>query len=282
MPILTSPLRLSGLLLTCVACTAFAGDPPRWLLFGEQHDQVDQKVRIAAEISHLANRGELAGVVLEMADRGRSTRGLPLQATDAQIREALGWSEKSGWPWADYAPVVRAAVAAGVTVWGGNLPRQALRPIMNEPLIESLIGPVAREKLAIAVRDSHCRQIPPDRVAAMVRVQIARDAVMAQTLLEAGQAGIGEVGGTDRHRQPYVLLLAGEQHVGRDRGIPLHLQSLGIAAESIRSIGFIDPDVSADSAQLDERRPAAITPREDPCAEPAVLPARPASAAAPG
>jgi len=277
-------LRMTAVLLACAAGTGLAAEPPRWLLFGEQHDQLDPKVQVAAEITRLAGRGELGGVVLEMAERGRDTRGLPASASEGQMRDALGWGEKSGWPWADYAPVVRAAVAAGVPVWGGNLARSALRPIMNEPLIEALISPGARAKLAIVVRDSHCQQIPPERVAAMVRVQIARDAAMAQTLLEAGQATLGESAEADRRRHPHVVLLAGEQHVGRDRGIPIHLERLGIRAAEIRSIGFLDPTETADSLRLDERRPSALTPREDPCAEPppAALPARPASAVAPG
>lgn len=276
---------LIAALLTCGSGAVLATESPRWLLFGEQHDQLDQKVQVAAEITRLAGRGELGGVVLEMVERGRDTRGLPTSASESQMRDALGWSEKTGWPWGDYAPVVRAAVAAGVPVWGGNLPRQAMRPIMKEAQIEALIEPAARERLATAMRNSHCQQIPPDRVAAMVRVQIARDAVMAQTLLEAGQADLSESGGTDRHRHPYVVLLAGEQHVGRDRGIPIHLERLGIRATQIRSIGFIDPqDSGEDSARLDERRQAALTPREDPCAEPLATPppARPASAVAPG
>ncbi len=288
MPKSSSHSRLAAWLLAGLVSASFAAasaSSPRWLLFGEQHDQIDHKTQVASEIRRLADRGELGGVVLEMADRGHSTRGLAAGADDAQIRAALGWGEKTGWPWADYAPVVRAAVAAGVPVWGGNLPRQALRPIMQSAHIEALIEPAARERLATAVRESHCHQIPPERVAAMVRVQIARDATMAQTLLEAAQAELAEPVSADRHRHPYVLLLAGEQHVGRDRGVPIHLERLGIPATQIRSIGFVDPqDSDENSARLDERRQAALTPREDPCAEPPATPppVRPASAAVPG
>ena len=289
MPKSSSHSRLAAWLLAGLVSASFAAasaSSPRWLLFGEQHDQLDQKAQVAANIAQLAHRGELGGVVLEMAERGHDTRGLSAQASDAEIRQALDWGDRSGWPWADYAPVVRAAVAAGVPVWGGNLARSALRPIMNESMVEALIEPAARLHLVAAVRDSHCQLIPPDRVAAMVRVQIARDAAMAQTLLEAGRASLSDPSTeTDRRRQPYVVLLAGEQHVGRDRGVPIHLERLGIPPTQIRSIGFTSPEASAaDGAQLDERRPAAITPREDPCAQtPAISPqARPASAAAQG
>src|SRR3989344_106378 len=68
---------------------------------------------------------------MEMAESGHSTQALPRDATDAQAQAALQWND-AAWPWKAYGPVVMAAVAAGVPVLGGNLPRAQMRAAMGE------------------------------------------------------------------------------------------------------------------------------------------------------
>ena len=86
----------------------------------------------------------------------------------------------------------------------------------------------------------------------MVRVQIARDQSLARVAAEALRTAAP--GST-------VLLLAGAQHVSRDRGIPLHLAPT--AATSLRVVMF---GSDAGGLQADERRPAVLTPQPDHCA----------------
>lgn len=216
------------------------------LIFGEQHDQPDHQRQVAQAVKQLAAQDRLAAVVIEMAEQGRSTAGLPRDADAASVRGALAWS---GWEWPVYEAVVMAAVRAGVPVLGGNLPRAKLREAMADAGRELLVEATVREKLATAVREGHCGLLPAAQEPGMVRVQIARDQAMAETIAGALQPG----------RQ--VLLLTGAQHAARDRGVPLHL-ARGHGAPRVHVVVF-----GADEVGLaaDELRPARVTPRPDPC-----------------
>jgi uncharacterized iron-regulated protein len=241
-----SLLSLLSLLLSLAAGCATPAPPPRLLVFGEQHDQPDQQRQVAESVQQLAAAGRLAAVVLEMAERGRDTRALPRDASEATAREALAWS---GWPWEAYAAVVMNAVHAGVPVLGGNQPRAELRAAMADPSLDAQVPAAVREQLAEAVRSGHCNLLPASQEPGMVRVQIARDRAIAATVQSA-------LAGAAPGQQ--VLLLTGAQHASRDRGVPLHLgpgTPLHVVMFGERSIGL----------QADEWRPAEVTPRPDPC-----------------
>ena len=239
---------------TCCAAVGAQADPSaaaRLLIFGEQHDQPDQQRQVAAEVQALAARGQLAAVVLEMAEQPHRTTALPRNASEAEAREALQWQ---GWPWQPYAAVVMNAVRAGVPVLGGNLPRATMRAAMTDATLDALIDEAARGLLAEAVRNGHCQLLPAAQEPGMVRIQIARDQAMARAAAAAlGRAPPGST----------VLLLTGAQHASRDRGVPLHLpQVRADAAASLRVVLFSTAD---DGLRADERRAARITAQPDPC-----------------
>lgn len=232
--------------LACLWLAGCASPAPPLLVFGEAHDQPDQQRQVADVVQRLATEGRLAAVVLEMAERGRDTRGLPRDASAGRVREALAWS---GWPWESYAAVVMNAVQAGVPVFGGNAPRSGNRSAMADAALDATLPAAAREKLAEAVRSGHCGLLPAAQEPGMVRIQIARDRSIAAAVGAAlAQAAPGQ----------QVLLLTGAQHASRDRGVPLHLEP-GIAARVVM-FGTGAADLLAD-----ERWPAAVTPRPDPC-----------------
>ena len=95
--------------------------PADALLLGEQHDAPAHQQLQRQAVQWLAARGQLAALALEMAEQGRSTAGLPRDASEADVQRALAWRD-AGWPWQTYRPVVMAAVRAGVPVLGANLP----------------------------------------------------------------------------------------------------------------------------------------------------------------
>jgi uncharacterized iron-regulated protein len=231
--------------LAGILTTAAARAPAAVLIFGEQHDQPDQQRQVADEVRDRAAAGTLAAVVLEMADRGRDTRGLPPDAGEAQVREALAWN---GWPWEAYAAVVMNAVRARVPVHGGNLPRGAMRDAMRDETLDAQVTDGVRALLAREVRDGHCGMLPASQEPGMVRIQIARDRAMAATVA----ALAADAGGRD------VLLLTGAQHASRDRGVPLHLPP----ALPLRVVMFGAPVAGL---VADEWRAAAVTPRPDAC-----------------
>jgi len=226
---------------------------PQLTVFGERHDQVDQQRQVADVVARLAARGQLRAVVLEMADRGTSTAGLPADADDAAAQKALAWTDR-GWPWVQYGPVVMAAVRAGVPVWGGNLPRPAMRAAMEDTTLDTAVPPDLADRLTAAIRDGHCGLLPEGMAPGMRRIQVARDRSMA--------AVVGERL-ADPARPGQVLLLTGAQHASRDRGVPWHLVAGDVLpARAIRVVLF---DGADDGLQGDERRTAEVTPGPDRC-----------------
>lgn len=242
----------------CALPLPLATDPawPRaeLLLLGEQHDAAEHQRLAAQTVARLAGQGRLAAVALEMAERGRSTHGLPPGASEAAVREALAWDER-GWPWPAYGPVVMAAVRAGVPVLGANLPRAAVRDTMRDAGVDALVGSALRQQLQDDVRDGHCGLLPESQLAPMTRVQIARDSAMAETLIGLVQTG------------RVVVLLAGSAHVDASRGVPQQLRRLapsGIALRGVLLKAGAAP--GARSPGFDETWPTPALPAVDHCA----------------
>lgn len=184
--------------------------PADILLLGEQHDAPEHQAWERATVQWLAQRGQLAALVLEMAEAGRNTVGLPRDASESAVQKALYWND-TRWPWAAYGPVAMAAVRAGVPVLGGNLPRKALNNTTADASLDARLPAAALAHQTQAVRAGHCDLLPENMVPGMVRVQVARDISMARVAAAA-------------HRpDQVVLLVAGFGHVRRDVGVPLHL-----------------------------------------------------------
>ncbi|MBC5782861.1 ChaN family lipoprotein [Ramlibacter sp. USB13] len=180
------------------------------LLIGEQHDASAHPGLHERWVASLADRGRLAAVAIEMAERGTTTAGLPASASESQVQEALRWNAQ-GWPWPRYRPAVMAAVRAGVPVLGANLPRDQQRAAMQDRSLDQLLPGPALKAQQQAVRLGHCELLPESQITPMTRVQIARDVAMAQTITAATQPG------------KTVVLLAGAGHVQEDVGVPRHL-----------------------------------------------------------
>ena len=252
------PTALAALFLTLTGCAQRA--PAPWpgvlqtllpadaLLLGERHDAPQHQALQREAVTWLAERGELAALVLEMAEQGHGTQGLPPDASEAAVQAALAWND-GAWPWQQYGPVAMAAVRAGVPVLGGNLPRRELRTALTDATLDALLSPAALERQRQAVRDGHCGLLPEPRVPGMARVQVARDLSMAQTAAAAQRPG------------KVVLVVAGAAHVKRSLGVPVHLPEnmtqkvviahTGIAEEAIKSeanLLFQTPDLPPDDA----------------------------------
>jgi uncharacterized iron-regulated protein len=178
------------------------------VLLGEQHDADEHQTMARLSVARLAQSPGLSALVLEMADEGTDTSGLSTHATEAQVRDRLRWND-AGWPWQRYGPVVMQAVQLGVPVVGANLPRSAMGAVMRDEQWDARVpsGVLADHRKRMV--GSHCGLLPESQVPGMARIQIARDERMAQT--------------AERWLRPSktVLLVAGAEHVKRDRGIPL-------------------------------------------------------------
>ena len=236
--------------------------PADVLLLGEQHDAPAHQQLQRQAVQWLAARGELAALALEMAEQGRSTAGLPRDASEADVQRALAWRD-AGWPWNTYRPVVMAAVRAGVPVLGANLPAARQREAMRDAALDARLPPAALAEQQQRMRDGHCGLLPESQIGPMTRVQIARDIAMADTVRAARQPG------------RTVLLVAGNGHVHRALGVPLHLPpdltTKVLSAQSGQAQAAIDSEVTdtlpAHTSGADLLWPTPPVPPRDYCAE---------------
>ncbi len=249
---------LAGLLTAC----AHTGLPPVQqrldmllpadaILVGEQHDAPAHHRLQQALVQALADRGQLAALALEMAERGTSTTQLARDATPQQVQDALRW-DAAGWPWDPYAPAIMAAVRQGVPVLGANLPRAAMHHAMADPGLDDHLAGSALARQREAIRMGHCNLLPAESLQPMLRVQLARDASMAKTIIDAQATG------------KTVLLIAGGGHVLRDLGVPTYLP----ASLRVRIVLAVAGMPSADDALASDLvwPTPAMAPRDD-CAE---------------
>lgn len=239
---------------------------PHIVLLGEQHDAPQHHQLEQAAVASLVRQGRLGALALEMAERGRSTTGLPPGASEEQVQRALGWNE-AAWPWAHYGPGVMQAVRESIPVLGANLPRHQQRDAMKNIALDGLLSAESLQKQEQSIIDGHCGLLAVTHIRPMTRIQIARDQAMAQTLAEAArrQAPSFEQGHLGR---PLVLLLAGRAHVDRQLGIPRHVPA-DLAVGTIGMVGGL----SAEQVQrlpapgLDAVWPTEAAPAKDYCSE---------------
>lgn len=261
-----APAWLSLVLLALPGCalqppstpadSAWQAELERWpasdaLLLGEQHDAPEHQRWEADSVRWLAERGRLAALVIEMAEAGTGTDGLPPDANAAQVYAALRWNE-AAWPWERYRAVIMAAVAAGVPVRGGNLPRSRMRAAMQDEALDRHLPPAALALQRNAIEEGHCGLLPADRVMPMVRIQLARDASMAQVVQQARQEG------------RTVLLAAGWGHVRRDLGVPTWLPENFKSKVAIAQAGQARAAIESEANYIHPT--PALAPR-DHCAE---------------
>jgi uncharacterized iron-regulated protein len=182
------------------------------ILLGEQHDAPEHQELARLSVEVLASKEALSALVLEMADAGVSTEGMPIESSEAAVRARLKWNE-AGWPWSRYGPIVMQAVRAGVPVVGSNLPRSAMAAVMADVSWDNKLPSAVLAGHRERMIQGHCGLLPESQVPAMARIQVARDERMAQTA------------STWMRNGKSVLLLAGAEHVKKDRGIPLLLDA---------------------------------------------------------
>ena len=254
------------------------------VLVGERHDHPDHHVLQARIVRGLVARGRRPAVAFEMLDADDAAPLAAALATPGDVaaraeavRRAVAWDE-SGWPaWALYAPVFEAALAAGLPVVAANLARgerhalghgaaAALPPARRAALgLDAPADPAERRALAEQIREVHCGHAPEAALDRMVDVQRAWNAQLARALADA-RATPGSDGS--------AVLVAGNEHVRRDRGAPRALARFAPDAR-LAAVGLLEVDPGAPLALPEAPPPGDLpfdyvwwTPRldlEDPC-----------------
>lgn len=235
------------------------------VLIGELHDNVAMHRQRLVWLDLLADRVPIT-VAMEPFDadaqsaleaaRAETRPGESLADRARRIAQAAGF-RFDGWDWSLYGPVVELALRRNWPLVGANLSSAqtfAIARGQSHPLadrVPSAWGPQVEKAQSDAIEQGHCGLMPPSMLPPMVRAQRARDAQMAEVLITARQGG------------RTVVLLAGNGHVRRDLGVPLHLADRA-GAWRVLSVGLLEPG-DAQAAPYDVTRVFAAQPREDPC-----------------
>jgi uncharacterized iron-regulated protein len=251
-----------------------------FLLLGELHDNVEQHRLRLHWLETLADRHPFA-LALEQFDadrqealdraRAEDTREAanPSTAPDLasrarRIAQAAGFAF-DGWEWDLYRPAIELALRRGLPLVAANL-----SPADTALVAKGSVPPAPpppgwgageTEAMRASIRQGHCGLLPERAVDAMAAAQRTRDDRIARALVEA----------RERTGLP-VVLLAGNGHLRRDIGVPLHLAALRPQARVV-SIALLErPEAEDEGAAEAERRPFDLAvqtdaqPREDPCA----------------
>ena len=215
----------------------------RFVLLGEQHDNVDHHRLQARVIRALVARERTPAVVMEMLDTDDTVAIQQCLATRRcsarRLAEAVDW-QGSGWPsWRIYEPVLRAALDAGLVVAPGSLPSAAVRdyartgqldaPLATPLPLDDPLDPALAAAMAEEIHDSHCGHAPESMIDGMVAAQRLRDLHMAESVLLAAPLG-------------RAVLIAGFGHTRNDR--PL--------AAALRAAEPDDPTVSLAFVEVDD------------------------------
>jgi uncharacterized iron-regulated protein len=213
-----------------------------FVLIGERHDNPEHHRLQARLVAALQQRSERPrAVAFEMIPAWRQLEIVEYLAADgdpAGLGEVVAW-DASGWPeWAWYRPIAETALASDAQIVAADLGTaekratfvqgaQAFRPafVQRTGLGEPWPAPMM-VALQDELRAAHCGQIPGSVVIGMMRVQRARDAMMADRLAATSGRGGG-------------ILIAGNGHVRNDRGVPWYLARLRPGARSL-SIGLLE------------------------------------------
>jgi uncharacterized iron-regulated protein len=203
-------------LFGAVASATFIG-------IGEQHDNADHHTIQSRLVQRVLSGGRKPAVVFEMLERDEETvvqRALEAHPRDPDaVSTAVDWAH-SGWPpWNIYRPVFSVAVASDLPLLAGGIDRKAAMTLaaggpaaaplelVRDYRLDAAPPEAALESLRVEMRDAHCGLLPDSMLDGMVFVQRVRDASLANGVARAG-ANRGAV------------LIAGNGHVRRDRGVP--------------------------------------------------------------
>jgi uncharacterized iron-regulated protein len=218
--------------------------PADFVLLGERHDNPDHHLLQAEVLGSLIAAGRRPAVGFEMFGLDDATAvadhlaAAPYDA--AGLGRAVNWNQR-GWPdWKMYQPIVEVALAVKLRIVATNLPLATAKKMRSEGLaalkpretrelgLDRPLSEPVRANMAADIADSHCGYASEESVTAMLGVQRARDAQMAQSLIAAGDSD-------------GAILVAGAGHVRNDYGIPVYLTDKA-SGKRVISIAFLEVD----------------------------------------
>ena len=227
----------------------------RFVLLGEKHDNADHHRLQARALRALVAAGRRPAVGFEMFPLDVAPKLAAAQSssrlTPDDVREAVAW-DASRWPdWSLYLPLVEAALEAKLWLVAANAPSSLERAVVRGGLgvlaaseadrlgLGAPLHAVARQELIEELRRAHCGYAAEEQLDEMADVQRARDAHMALALFSA-----------PRRFLDGAVLVAGAEHVRRDRGVPLYLRERTRPGE-IAVLAFLEVDLESEEVATD-------------------------------
>jgi len=196
----------------------------RYLMLGETHDNLIHHQNQAWAIGLLRDHQRSAAVAFEMISQqqGQVIAGKKYDSSESLI---AGLDHiKTGWEYQRfYANIFDVAIKADYAVLPANFDRQKIMLIVREgeaelpPGIKTMLDNhiLPADQVAASrkeIEGSHCGMINEKMTRAMMLMQRAKDAQMAQAF--ASQNAVET-----------RVLIAGSGHVRKDRGVPFYLSS---------------------------------------------------------
>jgi uncharacterized iron-regulated protein len=232
-------------------------------LVGEVHDNPDHHAIQAKLLNALGAGGLRPSVAFEQFDREFDAALRQLQATGKISADAVADTvkfDRKGWNWNFYRPLVEIAIRYDMPLRAANLSRAAITPIAKQGMAALAPDKIAALRLETAwsadrelalreiIIEGHCHALPQTMVPNMSAAQRARDAGLAESLLDAGRDG--------------AVLIAGNGHVRRDLGVPLYLQAAA-TGKGICAVGILEVDAELNEPLAYNESAVAGAPRYD-------------------
>ena len=271
---------LSVLLLAGGGCASVPA-PQTWesrlqgngiVLLGEQHDNAEHHRQRLQVLRRALAAGWRPAIAMEQLDRERQADidraradkpGDAQHVIDAATQVTAGPGvRKSNWDWRYYRPFIALALQYDLPLIGANLSTADTSRIVREGnaaifdpgtmrrlRLDQAVPPAVQAAQEREIETGHCNALPAKLLPAMARGQMARDAVMADSVA--------------RHASHGVVLLAGNGHVRKDLGVPRWLEPT-LRARTL-AVGFLEPGHVVGDGVFDAVVTTAAFPREDPC-----------------
>jgi uncharacterized iron-regulated protein len=216
----------------------------RFVVLGEKHDNRRHHAIQAELVEQLGDSGALDAVAFEMLPRDAQidvTAHVQNGGDAAGLAQAVGWSELGWGPWTWYGPIADAALRHGATLVAADITRADARAIYQSGFdalepdfiartgLDQPLDDAERAARVEAMVEAHCGHDLGPMADAMVQVQRARDAMLADHLARLTDDGHG-------------VLITGNGHAATDQGVPVVLARL-------------EPDAVTISVGLKEVRP---------------------------
>jgi uncharacterized iron-regulated protein len=212
----------------------------RYRLLGEVHDNPDHHAFQLECLIALGENGLRPVVAFEQFDREYEPALRRLLAAGGATAEAVATTtnfDRKNWGWDLYRPLIETALRYRMPLRAANLSRAVAGRIVKSGLdslgegrtttlrIDAAWSEAREQVLREIIREGHCHALPESIVPGMALAQRARDATLAEALLDPGPDG--------------AVLIAGNGHVRRDIGVPLYLRQTR-PGESILSVGLLE------------------------------------------